>query len=248
MNAICSYTPSVNCNFLPCNQLSIGKIVLVALSILLIGLGIATYFYGPQILPQVFSTTKSQIIGLSVIGGCGILLGIGVALYSLRTLMKKPDFPKKKTKPLPPTCIVTERIPIGRRIRFLGWSFGSKEEFFFITFGDQALAKLKTTGNCEEPAVIVHRTAQGVNLRAINGGLLTPKEEGSRMYKFKSFSDEKKNVTLTPVTLKGFKLPYPTLDLPPDSEANPIVIVFDEKPIHTYSPNERSSYIEFEGF
>ncbi|MCC5831997.1 MAG: hypothetical protein JJU12_03020 [Chlamydiales bacterium] len=53
---------------------------MVALSVILIGSGVAAYYFGPQLLPQIFTTSARHIAISAGLAGIGLLLETGLVI------------------------------------------------------------------------------------------------------------------------------------------------------------------------
>jgi len=139
-----------------CRNLPKGKIALVALSVLMIGLGLAVYFYGPQILPQVFSTTTCQIAGAAVLGGVGVFIDVALIIqYCCNRYKERTDSLSRRPTP------VHVRPPVKLTVHYGREDGGSR---FLLTMGGQAYDQLKCGERVRQPAVVLTRTDDKVHI------------------------------------------------------------------------------------
>lgn len=138
----------------------VGKISIVAFSVIFMGLGVAAYFYGPQFLPQFFATSISRIAISAGLAGVGVLLNIGLLIHCcIRHNQKRVE---NSVKPMP----VPNRNP-SRLICYQCDQAGR----LHITLGFANLEKLCRGEHVDVPAVTIERTPLNVKMRAVNGFL-----------------------------------------------------------------------------
>jgi len=198
----------------PCcgRDLPLGKITLVALSVILIGLGLAAYFYGPQILPQLFTTTTRQIVGAAILGGAGVLLDLALLIKYCC------DRRKKRVETLAAAAPRQRKVQAPHRqiIRY-GEASGNR---FILTLGEQAFDQLALGKGIQQPGVVLTRTDTQVHIQAHNG-VLSQEHVHANHFRFNAPDD-------------CFSMrPKAEWTVAIDSEEVPIMIVFDDKFINT---------------
>lgn len=195
-----------------CRDLPVGKISLVALSLIFIGVGIGAYFWGSQLLPQIFTTSAQQIAISAGIVGIGVLLDIGLLIHYC---MKKCQQQEKKVSvSQPPQTADLSRLKVHY--------FKDVNGHFFLTLGEANLNRLIRNEKVSVPAVIVERREKEVHIQAINGVLCREKRN---LNHFRFYKPEE-------IPALSCKAEW---TVPSDSEKIPIMIIFDDKFINTWS-------------